>query len=387
MPQLNDLSRSLVALDQDSTIIAVVELSQSSWLVAGVLPGIERQPRKKLEPSAERLLGLLHRWRDEAVRAGRNITRIALAFEAGRDGFWLARWLNARGVEAYVIHPSSVAVSREHRRAKTDRLDTELLKRAFLGWLRGERGHCSMARVPTIAEEDAKRPNRERECLVGERTRIVNRMKATLARLGIRSFKPTLRKAADRLATLHTPEGMPLPPNVLAELQRDMARLGFVISQIREIEEARQKRLEQEPETGPHAMVRQLARVVGVGIETADMLVHEVLSRPMRDRKAVARYAGLTGSPDESGTKRREQGLARAGNARVRRGMIQLAWRFLLFQKDSALALWYRARTADSRVGTRKTMIVALARKLMIALWRFVTTGETLEGVILRPAG
>jgi len=387
MPQLNDLSRSLVALDQDSTIIAVVELSQSSWLVAGVLPGIERQPRKKLEPSAERLLGLLHRWRDEAVRAGRNITRIAVAFEAGRDGFWLARWLNARGVEAYVIHPSSVAVSREHRRAKTDRLDTELLKRAFLGWLRGERGHCSMARVPTIAEEDAKRPNRERECLVGERTRIVNRMKGTLARLGIRNFKPTLRKAADRLATLHTPEGTPLPPNVLAELQRAMARLGFVVSQIREIEQARQKRLEQQPETGPQAMVRQLSRVVGVGIETADMLVHEVLSRPMRDRKAVARYAGLTGSPDESGTKRREQGLARAGNARVRRGMIQLAWRFLLFQKDSALALWYRARTADSRVGTRKTMIVALARKLMIALWRFVTTGETLEGVVLRPAG
>src|ERR1700681_2800207 len=269
MPQPNDLSRSLVALDQDSTIIAVVEMSQSSWLVAGMLPGIERQPRKKLEPSAERLLGLLHRWRDEAVKAGRKITRIALAFEAGRDGFWLARWLRAHGVEAHVIHPSSVAVSREHRRAKTDRLDTELLKRGFLGWLRGE--------------------------------------------------KPTLRKAAERLATMHTPEGMPLPPNTLAELQRDMARLGFVVSQIREIEAARQKRLEQQPETGPHAMVRQLARVVVVGIETAYMLVHEVLSRPMRDRKAVARYAGLTGSPDESGAKRREQGLARAGNARVRR--------------------------------------------------------------------
>jgi transposase len=387
MPQPNDLSRSLVALDQDSTIIAVVEMSQSSWLVAGVLPGIERQPRKKLEPNAERLLGLLHRWRDEAVRAGKKITRIALAFEAGRDGFWLARWLRARGVEAHVIHPSSVAVSREHRRAKTDRLDTELLKRGFLGWLRGERGHCSMARVPTIAEEDAKRPNRERECLVGERTRIVNRMKATLARLGIRNFKPTLRQTAERLATVHIPEGMPLPPNVSAELQRDMARLRFVVSQIREIEEARQKRLEQEPETGSHAMVQLLARVVGVGIETADMLVHEVLSRPMRDRKAVARYAGLTGSPDESGAKRREQGLARAGNARVRRGMIQLAWRFLRFQKQSALALWYQARTADSRPGTRKTMIVALARKLLIALWRLVTTGETLEGVILRPAG
>src|ERR1700704_7180058 len=385
MPQLNDLSRSLVALDQDSTIIAVVELSQSSWLVAGVLPGIERQPQKKLEPSAERLLGLLHRWRDEAVRAGKKITRIALAFEAGRDGFWLARWLSARGVEAHVIHPSSVAVSREHRRAKTDRLDTELLKRGILGWLRGERGHCSMARVLTMAEEDAKRPNRERECLVGERTRIVNRIKATLARLGIRNFKPTLRKAAERLATVRTPEGMPLPPNVSGELQRDMARLGFVVSQIREVEEAREKRLEQEPETGPHAMVRRVARVVGIGIETADMLVHEGLSRPMRDRSAGARYAGLTGSPDESGAERREQGLARAGNARVRRGMIQLAWRFLLHQKNSALTKWFRSRTENAR-GTRKPMIVALARKLLIALWRLVREGIVPAGVVLRPA-
>src|SRR5499427_3045104 len=265
MPQRNDLSRSLVALDQNSTIIAVIELSHSSWLVAGMLPGIERQPRKKLEPNPERLVALLHRWRDEVVRAGRTITRMALAFEAGRDGFWLARWLAARGVEAHVIHASSLAVSREHRRAKTDRLDTELLKRGFLGWLRGERGHCSMARVPTMAEEDAKRPNRERECLVKERTRLVNRMKSTLARLGIRNFKPTLRQAAERLATMHTPEGTPVPPNALAELQRDMTRLGFVVGQIKQIEKARQKRLEQpdESESGPQAKVRLLARVVG----------------------------------------------------------------------------------------------------------------------------
>ena len=227
MPQPNDLSRSLVALDQDSTIIAVVEMSQSSWLVAGMLPGIERQPCKKLEPSAERLLGLLHRWRDEAVKAGRKITRIALAFEAGRDGFWLARWLRARGVEAHVIHPSSVAVSREHRRAKTDRLDTELLKRGFLGWLRGERGHCTMARVPTIAEEDAKRPNRERECLVGERTRIVNRMKATLARLGIRNFKPTLRKAAERLATRTHPGGLAAAAKCLGRVAARYSAAGL----------------------------------------------------------------------------------------------------------------------------------------------------------------
>src|SRR5512132_3057903 len=386
MPQPNDLSRSLVALDQNSTIIAVVELSHSSWLVAGMLPGVDRQPRKKLEPSPERLLALLHRWQDEAVRAGRPITRIALAFEAGRDGFWLARWLETRGVEAHVIHASSLAVSREHRRAKTDRLDTELLKRGFLGWLRGERGHCSMARVPTIAEEDAKRPNRERDCLVGERTRIVNRMKGTLARLGIRNFKPTLRKAPERLAMLRTPEGASLPPNTDAELRRDMVRRRVVANQIKEIEEARLERLEQRPEEGPHAMVRLLARVIGIGIETADMLVHEILSRNLRDRRAVARYAGLTGAPDESGIKRREKGLSRAGNARVRRGMIQMAWRFLMFQKNSALAQWYRARTADARGGTRKTMIVALARKLLIALWRFVTTGEAPEGVVLHPA-
>src|SRR6184192_4612522 len=294
MQKLNDLSRSLTALEPNGTLIAVIEMSLSSWLVAGIVPGVERQPLKKLAVDESALLKLLHRWREEAEKAGRRIERIAVAFEAGRDGFWLARWLKARGIEAYVIHASSVAVSREHRRAKTDRLDTELLKRGFLGWLRGERGHCSMARVPTIAEEDARRPNRERECLVGERTRIVNRIKSTLARLGIRNFKPTLRKAAERLATVHTPEGVPLPPNTLAELQRDMARLGFVVSQIRQIEDARQQRLEKQPETGPHTMVRLLARIVGVGVETADMLVHEVLSRPMRDRRAVARYAGST---------------------------------------------------------------------------------------------
>ena len=158
MPQSNDLSRSLAALDQDSTLIAVIEIGQSSWLVRGIIPGVNRQPLKKLAVAETALLGLLHRWRDEATKAGRTVSRIVVAFEAGRDGFWLARWLRARGIEAHVIHATSVAVSREHRRAKTDRLDTELLKRAFLGWLRGERGHCSMAAIPTLEEEVAKRP-------------------------------------------------------------------------------------------------------------------------------------------------------------------------------------------------------------------------------------
>ena len=298
MPQPNDLSRSLAALDQDSTLIAVIEISQSSWLVAGIVPGIDRQPLKKLAAEPTALLALLDRWRAEATKAGRVIDRMAVAYEAGRDGFWLARWLQRQGIEAHVIHPTSVAVSREHRRAKTDRLDTELLKRAFLGWLRGAPRHCSMARIPTLEEEDTKRPNRARENLVSERTRIINRLQSALARLGIRVLSqpraglPRRRPGApERLARLLTPEGARLPPNMLAELQRDMARLQFIMEQIREIEATRAARIAQHPERANHTMILLLARVIGVGIETADMLVHEILSRPLRDRKAVARGA------------------------------------------------------------------------------------------------
>lgn len=194
--QQDDLSKSLVAFEQHSTLVAVVELSAANWLVAGVVPGLERQPLKKLGTDAQALLTLLHRWRDEAEKAGAAIKRMVLAYEAGRDGFWLARWLRERGIEVYVMHPSSIPVSREHRRAKTDRLDTELLKRSLLGWLRGEPKHCSMAAIPTLAEEDARCTNREHDRLVGERTRLVNRMKALLVRLGITGFKPNLKKAA-----------------------------------------------------------------------------------------------------------------------------------------------------------------------------------------------
>ena len=234
--------------------------------------------------------------------------------------------------------------AREHRRAKTDRLDTELLKRTFVGWLRGERDHCKTAGIPSLREEDAKRPSRERESLVGEQSRLVNRMKATLIRLGIRGFNLKLRHAEQRLEALRTPEGEPIPPNTLTELKRDMQRRRFICDQIRSIEQERLERLERTPDTEPHAMVRLLARITGIGIETADLLVHELLLRNMRDRRAVARYGGLTGSPDRSGGTNREKGMARSGNARVRRGMIQLAWRFLLFQKNSALAQWYRRR-------------------------------------------
>ena len=243
-----------------------------------------------------------------------------------------------------------------------------------------------MAEIPTLEQEDAKRPNREHQSLVGERTRVINRMKGCLVRLGIRGFNPKLRKAPELLAGLRTPEGEPIPPNMQAELKHDMARLQLIREQIDEVEKARFARLHVAPNRGLSAQVRLLCRVVGIGIETADMLVHEVLWRKLRDRRAVARYAGLTGAPDQSGEKSYEKGLAKAGNPRVRRGMVQLAWRFIRFQPDSDLAKWFYARTADGRKKTRKTMIVALARKLLIALWRLVTTGEIPAGVTLRAA-
>ena len=287
MAKVDDLSRSLAALDQDTTLIAVVELSSKKWLVAAGVPGVERHPLKKLDADAPALLKLLTRWRGEAERKGRTIERVVLAYEAGRDGFWLARWLKERGIEAYVIHPASVAVSRERKRAKTDRLDAAMLLRVLLGWLRGERGHCSMVAIPSLEEEDARRPSRERGTLIGERARITNRIKGALVRFGITGFNPMLRKAAQNLEKLKPAEGGPLPANTLAEIKRDLARLAVVREHIAAIEKARVESLKRAPKTGPDAMVQLLARVIGIGIETADMLVREVLSRTLRDRRAV----------------------------------------------------------------------------------------------------
>ncbi len=216
-----------------------------------------------------------------------------------------------------------------------------------------------MVAIPSADEEDDKRPNRERECLVAEQSRLINRMKSVLVLLGIRSFNPKLKGAADQLETLRTPEGRPIPPNTLAGLKRDLERRAFICDQIRRIEEARAAAIERAPDARSNVMIRLLARVVGIGIETADVLVREVLGRTFRDRRAVGRYGGLTGSPASSGTMTREQGLAKSGNARVRRTMVQLGWRFLLHQKDSSLAQWYQRRTA-SAPRLRKTLIVGL---------------------------
>jgi transposase len=381
----DDSKACLTAFVQDNTIVIVLELSLSSWLVAGMVPGLSREPLKKIAPDPEVLLRLLHRWRDEAVKAGKEITRISVAYETGRDSFWLARWLRARGIDAHVIHATSVAISREHRRAKTDRIDTAMLRRGFLGWLRGEPGHCSMAIVPTVAEEDAKRPHRERESLVQERTCTINRMKSILIQFGVRNFDPVLRKAPEKLDAVRTPEGIPRPSNAVAALQRQMGRFRLIKEQIKAIERVRLQCLQRDPAEKFNAMVFMLVRIIGLGVETAEQLVHEILSRNLRDRKAVARYAGLTGSPDESGSKRREKGLSRSGNRRVRNILIQLSWRLLRFQPSSELVLWFKKRTASAQ-GSRKPMIVALARKLIVALWRYANTGLVPEGFRLRSA-
>ena len=381
----DDSKMCLAACEQDRTLVVVVEMSLSSWLVAGLIPGVSREPLKKIDPDPERLLRLLYRWRDEAVAAGSKINRIAVAYETGRDGFWLARWLRNRGIDAHVIHATSVAISREHRRAKTDRIDTAMLRRGFLGWLRGEPGHCSMAIVPSIAEEDAKRPHRERDTLIHERTSIVNRMKSILIQFGVRNFNPVLRKANEKLDAVRTPEGIPLPANAVAALRRLMDRLRVIKEQVKAIEQTRLQRMQRNPADRMNAMVFLLVRIIGMGVETAEQLVREMLFRNFHDRKAVARYAGLTGSPDESGSKRREKGLSRSGNGRVRNILIQLSWRMLQFQPDSGLVIWYKKRTESAR-GSRKPMIVALARKLIISLWRYVNTGVVPEGFELRSA-
>jgi transposase len=386
MKPRSDLNQSYAAFDQASTLVSVIELSSKSWLLAGTVPGVKRQPKKKLlAGNPDELLAQIERWRAEAMKAGHAITRIVVAFEAGRDGVWLAHWLRERGIEVYVIHAASIPVPREHKRPKTDRLDTEMLMRALLGWLRGEPRHCRMVQIQTLEQEDAKRPSREHDSLVRERTRLINRMKSTLVWLGITDFNIKLVKAGQKLAGLRTPNGDPIPPNTLAELYRDLERLAMVRKHIKAIEEARLKWLKEKPNHGANPLVLMLAQIRGLGLETADLQVHEVLTRNLRDHRAVGRYGGLTGSPDESGKTRREQGLAKAGNWRVRHSSLQLAWRWLKHQKDSALAQWYRARTIGGGDIIRKKMIVALARKILVALWRYVTTGELPAGVVLKP--
>jgi transposase len=375
------------ALDQDSTLVVVLELSVRSWLAGVRVPGVGRLSRYALAPSAEALTDWLGTAKARAEAAGKTVSRVVLAYEAGRDGFWLARYLGARGVEVYVIQPSSVLVDRRARRAKTDALDVEMLMRTLLAWLRGEPGVCSMVPIPDAGEEDGRRPVRERQKLIGERLALLNEIDGLLATLGITGYRPLRRDRRARLAALRTPEGDPLPPHAAARIGRVLDRLELVMRQIAELERARDAVLAEEAASGEaEVMIRGLARLKGIGAELATVLVREGYVRAFPNRKALGAYAGLTGTPFASGGTAREQGIGKAGNRRLRSALVELAWLWLRYQPESALAAWFRHRTQAAGGRMRKVMIVALARKLLVALWRLCREGVVPEGAALKAA-
>jgi transposase len=354
------------AFDPFSTLVVALELSGKTWEVGAVVPGVSRRPRRRLEPrDMAGLLKQLERWRLEAREAGRTVRRVVATYEAGRDGFWIARYLRANGIEVHIMHPASIPVERKGRRAKTDRIDLDMLLRTLLAWLRGEPRVCSMVRIPDAAEEDMRRPERERERLVSERIALENRVGNLLCLHGVAGFKPRLRKAAERLD----------------ELRRLLVRHRLLSEQLEEIETAREQALAAAAEQDKAArQIRVLTYLAGLGLGTATSLVREVFCRSFRDRKALASFVGLTGTPFNSGGMEREQGISKSGNPRVRRLLMQLTWRWLRFQPDSALSRWFDERTGGAKGRIRKIMAVALARKLLVALWHYVETGELPAG-------
>lgn len=369
------------AFDHDSTLVVALELSGKWWEVGAVVPGVSRRPRRRIAArEMAGLLGVIGWWKGEAEAAGRRIRRVVLTYEAGRDGFWIARYLLARGIEVEIMHPASIPMPRRSRRAKTDRIDLDLLLRTFLAWLRGEPRVCSMVRIASEAEEDMRRPGRERKRLVSERVQLENRIESLLCLHGAVWFKPRLKTAMERLEALRTFAGEPLPEQTMAELRRLMARHRLLSDQLREVEAARDRVVTAADPDRAERMIRLLVHLVGLGVETATLLVREMFCRPFGNRRAIASFAGLTGTPFQSGGMNREQGIGKNGSARVRHVLVQLAWRWLRFQPQSALSRWFAERTGNARGRIRKVMIVALARKLLVALWRYVETGQIPAG-------
>jgi transposase len=315
---------------------------------------------------------------------------VIVAYEAGRDGFWIARHLIERGIEVQVMQPASIPVERKSRRAKTDQIDLDMLLRTLLAWLRGEPRVCAMVRVPSEEEEDLRRPGRERHKLTRERVGIENQIQSLLWLHGIYGFRARLKKAKEKLEALRMRSGASLPRETMAQLRRLMDQHRLLSEQLAEIDAAREAELAAAakapaPERGQR-MIQLLVAICGMGLETATQLVREVLCRPFRDRRAVAAFVGLTGSPFRSGGMEREQGVSKNGDKRVRGLMMQLAWRWLKFQSDSALSRWYVERVGDAKGRIRKIMAVALARKLLVALWRYVQDGVIPEGARLAAA-
>jgi transposase len=372
-------------MSSKTTVCLAIELSASSWLVAACLPGIKKVRIHRLESGDTMgLLKIIADLRAQAsVKLG-NTADLACCFEAGRDGFWLHRLLTANGTAAYVLEPTSILVNRRARRAKTDRLDAEGMLRVLANWLDGDRQICSMVVVPTPEEEDAKRPHREREHLVQDKQRIENRIEALLFTQGIRG-RPSLRSWQRDVTALRTGDGRPLSALLLAELDRLRRRLVFVLELIRELEADRARALEEaEADDALFGKIAALQCIRGIGDNFAAVLTREVFYRSFDNRRQIASYVGITPMPYQSGGMDRDRSISRAGNPRARTTMIQLAWLWLRYQPDSALAIWFRERVGTLKGRTRRISIVAMARKLLIALWRYVETGVVPAGVVLR---
>ena len=310
---------------------------------------------------------------------------LVLAIELSK--FWLACWLGRHGVETHVVQPSSVPVDRRARRAKSDGIDAELLLRTLLAWLRGEPRVSSMVPIPTEADEDERRRVREREDLMAERVSLVNRIGAVLATLGVGDYNPLRRDRRTRLESLRTALGDPLPPHARARIRRMLDRLDLVCAQITELEQERDAVLDKEAPDRAEKMIQQLVELRGIGVQSATVLVREAFVHEFANGKALGSYAGLTPTPFSSGATEREQGIDKAGNRRLRTVMIELAWLWQRYQPGSAQVSWFRERVGGTGRRMRKVMVVAMARRLLIALWRFATQGVVPEGAIVNPAG
>jgi transposase len=272
------------------------------------------------------------------------------------------------------------------RRAKSDGIDADLLLRTLLAWLRGEPRVCSMVPIPDEADEDARRCVRERTELVSERVGLTNRIGAVLATLGIDGYNPLLQSRRRRLADLRTGLGEPIPPNALAKIERLLSRLELVLAQIVDLERDRDAVAESTAPSEAGKMIQQLCSLRGIGVQSATVLVREAFVRHFANGKALGSYAGLTATPYSSGGIEREQGIGKAGNRRLRTVMVELAChRQQRYQPGAAQVVWFRERTGSTGRRVRKVMVVALARKLLIALWRFVTDGVVPEGVTMKP--
>ena len=365
-------------------IFVSLELSRKTWLITSLSPGSGERISRHTVSAEDGLTGLLARLSELRAKArermGRDY-RIVLVMEAGLDGFWVHRSLEAEGVESHVVDAASVAVSRRGRRAKSDRIDGEALLRTLMAYKRGEPRVCSMVRAPTPEDEDRRRVCRERKTLVAERTEHINRIKGLLFAQGIGDYEPARVDRRGALEELRTGDGRPLAEHLKRQIGRELDRLELTIEQIKKVEVERDAMLAAE-----HAPGAKLARLRGVGPEFSAVLGGEAFYRHFDNRRQLAAYAGLAASPWKSGSIDREQGVSKAGNPRLRATLVQLAWLWLRHQPASALSLWFHQRVQLSTGRVRRVMIVALARKLLIALWRLETTGEIPAGAVLKAA-